>query len=278
MARFQEATALRITNAVFFMLMVIANIVFEVFPLNNITVMEVSKANDTFLTPPGFTFAIWGVIYFGLLLFILYQFGLFNSKKDANNPDIQYAIGGLFIFTCLLNISWLIAWHYKFIMLSFLIIFTLWISLIVMYRLFIHEIRGLKDIFFVKFPFGIYISWITAAALVNFFALLRSLQPDLLNISESTWAIVSIAIIFCMTEFYIIKHKDYLYGLASIWVYTGLMFRYFDISLEASDSMLIFLLLALATVATLITFLIVGWLHHNESKMPQSTRNRNSYD
>src|ERR1035437_5709068 len=67
----KEAQSLRILNTIFFVLMILANIFVESLPLNNITTAQVSTRNDTILTPTGITFAIWGVIYVWLFLFIL---------------------------------------------------------------------------------------------------------------------------------------------------------------------------------------------------------------
>ena len=45
----------------------------SVRPLNGVTTGEVSAAYPTLITPPGWVFSIWGVIYAALLVFAFYQ-------------------------------------------------------------------------------------------------------------------------------------------------------------------------------------------------------------
>jgi len=278
MARLHQASGLRIANTVFFTFMVLANIYIEALPLNNVTVNEVSKAHDTIITPPDFSFMIWGVIYLWLFLFILFQFGIFNTKSEANNPDIIYKLGGFFIFSSILNVGWIVAWHYEYLVLAFLLIFAIWITLIIAYGRMISEIRDFKDRFFVQFPFGMYLSWLTAATLVNAMALLTYYNPDLLAIPASYWICAALAVIFGMSEYYVIKHKDFVYGLTSLWVLSGLLYRYFGLMYKEGNGMFVFLLLAVLSVVLLFSLLIAGWLQHNKPEMPQSSRNRDFYD
>ncbi len=55
MLRKMEAMPFRILNVISVVIMITANIVFEVLPLNGISTAQVSIVHDTVLTPPGFT-------------------------------------------------------------------------------------------------------------------------------------------------------------------------------------------------------------------------------
>ncbi|MEL7342117.1 MAG: hypothetical protein AAGM67_16665 [Bacteroidota bacterium] len=55
-------------------LLVIAwNYAVNAIPLNGMTSGEVSTLYPTLITPAGYAFSIWGVIYLGLLAFGIYQ-------------------------------------------------------------------------------------------------------------------------------------------------------------------------------------------------------------
>jgi len=64
----------QIVNIVVFVVTLIVNgLAGSTTLLNGVTSGEVSDLYPTFITPAGFTFAIWSVIYTLLLLFVIYQ-------------------------------------------------------------------------------------------------------------------------------------------------------------------------------------------------------------
>lgn len=278
MVRLGETTGLRIANAVFYVLMVAANFYIEMLPLNQITTKSISDANTTLLTPPGFTFMIWGAIYTGLSLYILYQFGLFSRKREATNPDLIRALGSFFMISCFLNVFWLVVWHYQQLELAFLLIFTLWITLLFAYSSIRKEIREPKEKWLVQYPIGMYLSWITTATIVNALVVLYKYRPDLLDIPQTLWAGAALAVIFGMSMYYVIKHKDYIYGITSMWIIGGLMFVYYDRIFRDDTGTVIFLLLSFVAVVLFFTILIAGWLQHNKTQIPESSRNRDFYN
>ncbi len=79
-------------------------------PLGGLQTGQVSALYESYFTPAGFTFAIWGVIYTGLLLYAIYQ------ALPARRDEARLAgIGRLFVVNSLLNCAWLFAWHWQFI-------------------------------------------------------------------------------------------------------------------------------------------------------------------
>jgi benzodiazapine receptor len=63
---------------------------------------EISDANSTLITPAGYVFSIWGVIYILLGIFVVFQ-----AMHSQKGKVFQERIGLLFVLSSLLNIFWL---------------------------------------------------------------------------------------------------------------------------------------------------------------------------
>jgi len=70
--------------------------------LNDQNTADVSAAHSRLVTPAGFTFSIWGVIYVLLFVFIVFQL-LPRHRQDSFNSQVGY----LFMLSSIFNIGWL---------------------------------------------------------------------------------------------------------------------------------------------------------------------------
>lgn len=150
-------------NLFLFAGMIIMNYLANALPLNNVTTGQLSDSYPNLFVPAGITFSIWGVIYLLLAIFCVIQF------TGANQVVIS-KIGLLFAATCILNGLWIVAWHYRLVGLSLLIMTAFLISLIIINIL----IKGLT-FSFVKAAFGVYLGWICIATIANVTTLLVSI-------------------------------------------------------------------------------------------------------
>jgi len=263
----KEAAGLRLSNTILYVLMIAANAAFEILALNGVTTAEVSARNDTLLTPPGFTFSIWGVIYAWLFLWILYQHGWFHRKDEGDNPDLVYAVSMFFIISSVGNIGWLYAWHYEFLYLSLVFIVLLWASLFLANGRLNREVRTRKETFFVKMPFSIYFAWVTAALAVNFLVVFNSLTGMVSGLTQEGLAVGSIIIILLFAEYFVIRYRDFVIGLTAMWVFAGLIYRYYDLEIDAGAETRILLLASIGSGVLLLSLLVAGWMSRNKSQM-----------
>jgi len=99
-----------IITLIAFLAMLYINYLSGVGKINNISAGGVSGLYPTFFTPAGFTFSIWGVIYFFNLLFIIYALVTgFSRRSEYPSDKIIYR----YLLSCLVNIAWIFAWHYQ---------------------------------------------------------------------------------------------------------------------------------------------------------------------
>ena len=89
-------------------------------PLNGKDTGQLSDQYPILTVPAGYAFAIWSLIYLGLLGFAVYQ----SLPSQRDNPRIA-RITPLFLISCLANIGWLFTWHYEILSLNIVLILVL---------------------------------------------------------------------------------------------------------------------------------------------------------
>lgn len=188
--------------------------------LNGRTSGQVSDAYPTLVTPAGFTFSIWSIIYILLGVFVIYQ--ALPRNRDAS---FLGRISFLFILSGLLNVFWLFLWHYGFIAYSVVLMFGLLASLIAIYlRLNIGKAAApLKERVCVHLPFSVYLGWITVASIANVSVALTFAGWDGGGIDMAVWAVLVIAVALLITLIAIATRKDVAYSLVIVWALAGIM-------------------------------------------------------
>lgn len=184
--------SLQITNGIVLIAVIVINYLATTGMFNGNTVGSVSRQYQNYFTPAGYAFSIWGVIYLGLLAFVIYQArSLFKQKAS---DEIVFQIGWWFVISCLANILWILTWLYEFTGFSVLIMALLLFALnrIIMRTNMEMEDAPLQKITFVWWPFSLYSGWITIALIANIAAYLTKIGWRGLGISEVGWTVIMI--------------------------------------------------------------------------------------
>jgi benzodiazapine receptor len=240
-------------NVAVFAVTVIVNGLASSLALNGVTTAEVSDLYFTLVTPAGYVFSIWGVIYTLLLLFVVFQ----ALPSQREKPFLEQ-ISVLFILSGVFNVVWLFLWHYDQIVLSVVLMFALLATLIAVYmRLGIGKTSvTLKERLFVHLPFSVYLGWITVASIANVASALVSIQWDGFGLASETWAVLVIAVAVLITLVVIATRKDVAYSLVLVWALVGIAVNqsdYRDIVTAATASVIII-------IVALVVFLALSKL------------------
>jgi len=209
---------------------------------------EVSDLYPTLITPAGFTFSIWGIIYTLLLVFVVYQ-GLPRNRGKSFLRQISF----LFALSGVLNILWLFLWHYEFISFSVVLMFGLLAALVAIYlRLGVGRAGvAFRERVLVHVPFSVYLGWITVATIANVSVALTAAGWDGGGVQPVDWAVVVIAVAVLIAVIAVVTRKDVAYSLVIVWALFGIMSRQIEnqtIVLTAEVGMAI-VLVAIAVVA-----------------------------
>jgi hypothetical protein len=187
--------------------------------IGGVNTAEISNRNPTLITPAGYVFAIWGVIYFLLAIFLIYQ-----ALPSQRGKPFQKQISGLFILTCVFNISWLFLWQNNLLSYSIILIVGFLLSLIAIYlRLNIGKSTApLKEKLAVHLPFSVYLGWLTIATIANIAVALTAASWDGFGLAAETWAILVLAVALLITLLVIATRRDIAYSLVVIWALAGI--------------------------------------------------------
>ncbi|MCW4030512.1 MAG: tryptophan-rich sensory protein [Candidatus Bathyarchaeota archaeon] len=179
----------------------------------------ISDNNPTLITPAGYVFSIWGIIYVLLGAFVIYQ-ALPRERKSAYHQKI----GWLFLLSSLFNIAWIFVWQYESLILSVILIFALLFSLIAIYmRLNIGRSKvRTSERLAVHLPFSVYLGWITIASIADVAVTLTAYNWDGFGISPEIWATIVVAVALVITLLMLGIRKDVAYALVVIWALVGI--------------------------------------------------------
>ncbi len=199
-----------------------------------VSVEAISAKYPTPITPSGFAFTIWSLIYLGLLAFSIYQI-------VGNNLSRFRSIRSLYILSCALNCSWIFFWVQERIDISFVIIAALFLVLLLINSR-SNSPKNYAEYWSVKAPFGLYFGWVTAATLVNLAVLLTSVNRPISSIIGALFILAAAAMGILIR----VKFTSYLFPLAVAWAATG-------IAVKQSGDTWIVVASAAAVVACLIS-------------------------
>ena len=90
---------LKIFVAISYFLMILVNALANILPINNNNTGEISNAYPNLFAPATLTFSIWGLIYFLLAIYTIYQFGIFQKNQAKINENLFKKIGVFFSIT-----------------------------------------------------------------------------------------------------------------------------------------------------------------------------------
>ncbi len=216
----------QIINTICFIGVVLVNAMANILPINGLNTGEISDLYPNLFVPVPLTFGIWLVIYLGLALFILYQWGIFSGWND-DHITATATIGWMFALSCLFNGLWIVAWHYLFVELSLVIMLALFFTLLIIFnRLFQRRNPSPAERNWVHGPFSIYFGWITVATIANVTAVLVASNWGAWGVSEAIWTAALIAIATIITATVIVRRRNYLFALVVVWTLLGIYLRH----------------------------------------------------
>lgn len=184
---------------------------------NNETMATISAKYQNLFTPAGYAFSIWGLIYIGLLGFVIY-FGPFIKNTD-DKEKIILNVGWWFIVSCVANSLWVFTWLYEYTFLTIPIMVLLFISLlkIIGNNRDLIESKDFRTTIFLRLPFYIYSGWISVALIADVAAYLKKIQWSGFGISETSWTVLMFAVAAIIHLYMVWKINMTAFALVAVW-------------------------------------------------------------
>lgn len=202
----------------------LTNVLANLFPLNGLTIGEISNRyfQEVLIIPANYAFAIWGVIYLGLISFGIYQ--VLPAQKE--NPRLR-RIGYFLVLASLAQIVWVFEFQYLRFLFSLGVMLLILLPLIAIYlRLGIAEHEGSRqEKWFVHIPLSIYLGWISVATIVNVASALYSLGWNGGGISPQAWTAIMVLVAGAIAAVIIKKGVDIAFPCVIIWALVAIAVR-----------------------------------------------------
>ncbi len=240
------------STAVAVALTIIVNIAANALPLNNIPTNEISDAYPLLVTPAGYVFSIWGVIYIGLVAYAVYQF----LPAQRENPRLR-KVGYALVWSCLANMLWLFAWHYGFqtgwFWLTEVFMVLILLSLIVIYlRLETGVTRvSTAESWCLRVPISIYLGWISIATIAN--TTITLYDWGWTGGQYAPWLSILLLVVGAILAVLMaIRHSDVAYVLVIVWAFIGVGVPN-NIADNQTVSMVAYILAAILAILAVVT-------------------------
>jgi MFS family permease len=182
-------------------------------PLGGHSTAYISNKYYSAITPAGWAFSIWSVIYSGVIAFAVWQ-ALPNQRQnaqiDAAAPYIALAL--------IANGLWLPAWHYEQLVLSLIIIFIFLFALIKVVDVFASPKPTINSVgFWLGFVlFSVFAGWLTIATTINFTVVIIALKVPM-GLPDAAWGVIILTIAFLIAWFLYGRWQSPAYFLVITW-------------------------------------------------------------
>ena len=253
----KKITFFQIITIILTLLTIIVNGLANALPLNGQGTGEISDRFSIYFVPAGYVFTIWGLIYLGILGFMIYQ----ALPAQLDNRLIR-KISPAYWISSLANIAWIFLWHYEIFTFTLPVMLTILASLLYIYIQISKESSDLtlSQKWFIKFPFSIYLGWISVASIANASQVLFFFGWGGLGISPAVWTVIMLVIAAGLGILMNWRENDALYVLVLIWAFVGIAVSQADTSMVAITA----LTAAVVLVFALVTRPVVSWLSPKE--------------
>lgn len=217
-ARWATPSVRQVVTLAGYVLVVTVNALANALPINGITSGAVSDRFPTFVTPAGYVFAIWGVIYALTGVFAVYQV----RPAARDDPRLQ-RLGYAFALSCVFNAAWIFAWHNLQIVVALGLIVALLVTLVVCYE----RLRGPEPDrswawwAAVRLPFSIYLGWVTVATVANTAVTLVDAGIDG-GVAAPMWGAVALVAATSVGVAMVIRRHDVAFALVVVWALIGI--------------------------------------------------------
>ncbi len=209
-----------IISIIAYAFVILVNILANLLPLNNLTTGEISDLLPVLITPAGYVFSIWGLIY--VLLFI-WLYRRLTEKIKQNVQLFDSTIYYVFILSCVFNMLWIFLWHYLYFIQTIFAMIGLLITLIILYKR-VRASASAKDLLD-TLPFSIYLGWISVATIVNMSYVLVYIEWERWGLSAEAWTFMMLFVATLLAFIFLKTERDTAYALVFVWAFIGIAIK-----------------------------------------------------
>lgn len=223
------------------------NILSNFFPLGGANIGEIANTilQGVQITPANYAFAIWGLIYLGLIAYGIYQL----RPTQRSDPTIRQ-VDALLIIACIAQMAWVYLFTLRLFWLSVVAMLGILLPLIGAYlQLRVGGRVSRERKWLAHTPFSIYLGWISVATIVNIASALYISSWNGWGISAEGWTTIMLVVGAVIATIVAIPQADIAFTLVFVWAYVAIAIRQLN-----SPGIWITALVAAIVMAALLVF------------------------
>lgn len=175
------------------------------------------------ITPANYAFAIWGLIYLGLIAYGIYQLGW----RQRQEPVIQQ-VSKLLIVACVAQMVWIFLFTLQYFAWSVVAMLAILVPLIGAYLRLNRrgELGDRSRRWYARYPFSIYLAWISVATVVNVASALYAAGWGGWGLGNDGWTAVMIVVSGAIAALVILNYGDISFTLVFLWAFGAIAARH----------------------------------------------------
>ena len=221
----RSGLALAIATMVAIASTLVVNTLSNLYPPGGQNVGEIANTllAGVLITPANYAFAIWGVIYLGLIAYALYQF----APGRRSQPRLQ-RVNRLLIVACLAQVLWILLFTLRQFGGSVVAMVAILVPLVGIYL----TLRGGQpprsraDRWYCQIPFSIYLAWIAVATVVNVASALYAAGWGGWGLSPLGWTMLMTAVVTLLGGWVLWQRRDLAFVLVFVWALGAIALRH----------------------------------------------------
>ena len=213
-------------------------------PLGGHSTGYVSNRYYSVITPAGWAFSIWSLIYSGVIAFTVWQ------ALPAQRSNTQLAQAAPWVMgTQIANALWLPAWHFMHLPLSLVIIGFYLFCTVMIVEVFRNPSPSPKSVrFWLGFVlFSVYAGWLTIATVANATVVLLS-ENIQLGLNPEAWGVIMLCIAFLIGFTVFRRWQSPAYLLVIVWAFLAIAYAH------PSQMQVHYTAITLAALAAVLSF------------------------
>ena len=192
------------------------NVWANIAPWKGLTIGEISTTffPNVLIIPANYAFAIWGLIYLGLISLAIYQV----LPTQSNNHRLRQ-IGYYLAISSLSQIIWVFLFQSQLFGLSVIAMVGILVPLLLLYLRLGINLTNLPSPqrWLINFPISIYFAWISVATIVNIASALEIEDWSGWGISPQVWTTIMIVVGAITAAIVTWQRRDSIYGGVFVW-------------------------------------------------------------
>lgn len=208
-----------------------------------VTSATVAYGVFAWFTPAGYVFSIWSLIYVALIVWLVSYTKGASARRRLFTPT-----AGLFVASSVLNVLWLVLWHFQMIAASFVVILIDWFVLAALYL----TVRRGTDSLAGWVPVSIYTAWVTVATLSNLAIVVTRAVGGGVPLLNGLSVVVLTAGVVSLGLFMWAKFGDATFQLVFLWALVGVGVHVLEVS--SVTAVAVWVLCALGGLPMLASF------------------------